>query len=235
MARERSGPGPGLVRAVVAALVGLAAVIGFLLARSTETGLLTVAVLVPVLVVAIWTVRASRPPRRAPPAVVGPDWAGATRRFDRLRGEYAAYECDPTAVLRLPALADVTVPSTARFVDALAEAHALRTDQQPAEPVAGRFADAVEHAELAWRAAREAAERIGSSALSPAERAAVERVIALLTTARGSDSEPERVVAYARARAELRRLDRSGAVRVPLAAQATLDDGARGALPPAAS
>lgn len=68
-----------------------------------------------------------------PAAVPRPDrvWAHAQRRFHGLRAEYAAYECDATAVLRLPALADVSVASTARFVDAFAEAQALETDALP--------------------------------------------------------------------------------------------------------
>jgi hypothetical protein len=125
-------------------------------------------------------------------------------RFDRLRAEYAAYECDPIGVLRLPALADVTVPSTRRFVEALAEAQALETDAFPGPDAhATGFVAAVERADRAWRAARAAAERIRLSGLSPTERGTVERVIKLLTTARDSDSDAERVAAYSRARSEL--------------------------------
>jgi hypothetical protein len=160
-----------------------------------------------------------------------PAWAGARERFDRLRTEFAGYECDPIAVLRLPALADVTVASTARFVDALAEAQSLLTDRHPGDGPAARFAAAVEHAEQAWQAARDAAGRIRMGTLTPAERAAVERVIKLLTVARDTDSEPERLVAYERARTELGRLDRAGTVHVPLPARAALDEAARGALP----
>jgi hypothetical protein len=134
-------------------------------------------------------------------------------------------------VLRLPALADVSVPSTARFVDAFAEAQALDTDAFPGPDHAARYVAAVDRAERTWRAARDAAERIRLSGLDPAERAAVERVIKLLTTARDSDSEPERLAAYHRARAELGKLDRAGAVHVPLPAQAALEEAARGQLP----
>lgn len=168
---------------------------------------------------------------RATRPVPGADWRDARERFDRLRGEYAGYECDPIRVLRLPALADVTVPSTARFVDALAEAQGLQTDEHPGELVAARFTTAVEHAEQAWLAARGAAGRIRLSTLDPAERAGVERVLKLLTTARHTDSEHERVIAYTRARAALAELGRAGAVHVPLPAQAALDEAARGALP----
>jgi hypothetical protein len=134
-------------------------------------------------------------------------------------------------VLHRPALADVSVGSTARFVDAFAEAQALETDSFPPGRHAADFAQAVDRAERAWRAAVEAADRIRLSGLSPAERGSVERVIKLLTTARDSDSDPERLAAYARARAELAKLDRAGVIHLPRTAQAALDEAARGALP----
>ena len=134
-------------------------------------------------------------------------------------------------VLRLPALSDVTVPSTGRFVDAFAHAQALESDAYPGDAHAAQFVTAVDAAERAWRAAREAAERIRLAGLSPAERSTVERVIKLLTTARDSDHEPERLSAYARARSELDKLDAAGTVHLPRTARAALDAAARGALP----
>ena len=169
--------------------------------------------------------RSAAPPR---PDLV---WARALARFHALRAEYAAFECDPMKVLRLPALADVSVASTARFVDAFAEAQAMETDQYPTGEHGAGFVAAVDRAERAWQAAREAAERIRLSGLSPAERSTVERVIKLLTTARDSDSDPERLAAYARARSELGKLDRAGVVHLPRTAQAALDEASRGALP----
>lgn len=158
-------------------------------------------------------------------------WSQARDRFAALQAEYAGYECDPMAVLRLPALADVRVPSTARFVEAFAEAQALATDTPPPAEHAAAFAAAVDRAERAWEAARDAAERIRLSRLSPEERATVDRVVKLLTTARETDNEAERHAAYARARSELAKLDRSGVLRIPQPAQAALDAAARGALP----
>jgi hypothetical protein len=157
------------------------------------------------------------PPRREP------DWSRARRRFEALRAEYAAHECDPMTVLRLPALSDVAVPSTGRFVEAFAEAQALETEERPPDAHAASFVAAVDRAERAWRAAVDAAERIRLSGLSPAERGTVERVIKLLTTARDSD--------YSRARSELARLDRAGVVHLPRPAAAALDAAARGELP----
>src|SRR4029453_4695522 len=114
----------------------------------------------------------ARPAARPRPDLV---WARARDRFPALRTEYAGFECDPMQVLRLPALADVSVASTARFVDAFAEAQALESDLFPRPQPAASFGSAVDRAERAWRAAREAAERIRLSGLTPAERATVER------------------------------------------------------------
>jgi hypothetical protein len=171
------------------------------------------------------------PRRPAPPPRPDRVWSAARARFATLRSEYAAHECDPMAVLRLPALSDVTVPSTARFVDAFAEAQALETDAFPPESHAAAFVRAVERAERSWRAARDAAERIRLSNLTPDERHAVERVIKLLTTARDSDNDAERLAAYARARAELAKLDRAGVIHMPRTAQAVLEVAGRGRLP----
>ena len=81
------------------------------------------------------------------------------------------------------------------------------------------------------RGPRTPAERIRLSNLTPAERAAVERVIKLLTTARDSDNDAERLAAYSRARTELARLDRAGVIHMPRTAQAVLDVAGRGQLP----
>ncbi|WP_214406719.1 hypothetical protein [Pseudonocardia lacus] len=168
------------------------------------------------------------PPPVAPEAA----WEAARERFAGVRAEYSRVECDPLEVLRLPALTDVSVPSTARFVDAFAAAQALLTDRYPGAPIGEAFTEAADGAERAWRAAVDAAERIRLQGIDPAERAAVERVVKLLTTARDSDNEPERRLAHARARAELGRLDAAGVVHVPMPAQAALDAAARRALPP---
>jgi hypothetical protein len=168
---------------------------------------------------------------RAAAAPPRPRWEDAHARFAALAAAYAAYECDPMAVLHRPALSDVRVPSTARFVDAFSHAQALDTDAHPGDEHAAAYATAVDAAERAWRAATEAADRIRLSGLSADERASVERVIKLLTVARDSGNEAERLAAYARARSELNRLDAAGVVHVPGLAAAALDRAARGALP----
>ncbi len=171
--------------------------------------------------------RPAAPPR---PDLV---WAHARHRFHALAREFAAHECDPMAVLHHPALSDVRVPSTARFVDAFAQAQALDTDAFPGPEHAASFVRAADTAERSWRAAREAADRIRLSGLSSDERASVERVIKLLTVARDSDSESERLAAYSRARSELQKLDAAGVVHLPRTAVAALEAAGRGAIPAA--
>ncbi|HWR48053.1 MAG TPA: hypothetical protein VN327_10650 [Pseudonocardiaceae bacterium] len=174
------------------------------------------------------TARMAPPVARAAPV---PDWHASRARFAQLRSEYAQFECDPLAVLRLPALTDVTVPSTGRFVDAFAEAQALDTDTEPPAAHCARFATAVDQAWRAWHAARDAAERIRLAGIPADEHATVQRAIRLLTVARDSNHDAERTTAYAKARAELAKLDRSGTLRLPPAAAAALDTAARGQLP----
>jgi hypothetical protein len=172
--------------------------------------------------------------RMTPPvarAAPGPDWRAARARFAQLRSEYGQFECDPLAVLRLPALTDVTVPSTGRFVDAFAHAQALDTDTEPPLAHRARFTTAVDQAWRAWHAARDAAERIRLAGIPAQERATVQRAITLLTVAQDSNHDAERTAAYAKARAELAKLDRSGTLRLPPAAAAALGTAARGQLP----
>src|SRR5690242_8785095 len=83
-------------------------------------------------------------------------WTDAVARHRATALAYADFECDLRALLRLPALADVEQPATARFIDAFAEANALRTEEFPGPAYAPRFVAAVERAEQAWAAAVEA-------------------------------------------------------------------------------
>lgn len=227
-------------RVVLAALLLLPVVAATLMALTVLivlAGALVLACAATLLVggVTVVAVRRRRARRRDTGTTAGSDphtvWTQARDRFHRLAAAYAAYECDPMRVLARPALSDVTVASTGRFVEAFAQAQALESDAFPGEQHAASFVRAVESAERAWRAAEEAADRIRLSGLSPAERSTVERVIKLLTTARDSDQEPERLAAYSRARTELARLDAAGVVHLPRSAAATLDAAARGALP----
>jgi hypothetical protein len=219
-----------------------------------STWTLVLAAMLLVMVLAIWIlvtavaavahVATAARPRRAPSRATVPipaprakdwrvEWRAARRRFDALRAEYAGYECDPLAVLRLPALADVTVPSTARFVDAFAEAQSLHSEQEPPAEYAAAYLRAVDRAWQCWHAARDAAERIRLAGLSPEERVSVQRVIKLLTMAKDNDNDAERMAAYAKARTELAKLERTGRLHLPRQALASLDEASRAGLPAA--
>ena len=147
-----------------------------------------------------------RPPPAAPPTPPRPDlvWAHARRRFDALRSEYAAYECDPMAVLRLPALADVIGAEHRPLRRRVRRGAGPRHRRVPAEAPTPRRSSSRSTAP-SGPGARPARPPSGSACphLTPAERATVERVIKLLTTARDSDNDAERLAAYARARSEL--------------------------------
>jgi len=238
MRRRHGRSGPPFLLIALGALTGMI----LLGAVAVRLAFALFELLLPVLLigaVAFLLVRIVRRGRRAPAAVPPPApapsgeqvWARAKADFDRVRAEYTAHECDPMAVLRRPALSDVSVASTARFVDAFVKAQALDTESYPGSPHDAGFVAAAERTARAWQAAQDAADRIRLSGLAPEERSSVERVLKLLTTARDSDSEPERLAAYARARAELDRLDRVGVVHLPRTARAAIDEATRGALP----
>ncbi|MGI5125561.1 hypothetical protein ACQEVB_01985 [Pseudonocardia sp. CA-107938] len=169
----------------------------------------------------------------APPVVMGPaDLAkahgAARRRLATLRAEYAAFESDAVQVLRLPALVDVSVPSTARFVEDLAAALVLDAATPRSVAALREYTSAVDRARRSWVAAREAARRIRDTTLAPGEHAAVRRVLRLLDLAADNDNEAERRLAYTRALDELTKLSGSGTLNVPPAAMATLAARAQG-------
>jgi len=157
-------------------------------------------------------------------------WTDAVARHRTTAETFAAFECDLRAVLRLPALADVSRPATARFVDAFAEANALRTEEFPGSAYAERFVGAVERAEQAWTAAVEAAERTRDARFAPGERRLIGQVETLLEVAASSLYESERRTAYQQARRKLAELERRTGWRVPRPAALELEHRARGML-----
>ena len=161
---------------------------------------------------------------------VRPRWDAAVASYAGTAEEYAAFECDPAAVLHRPALADVREPATGRFVDAFAEATALITDEYPGPEAAERFVRAAEAVERAWRAAVDAADRVRGARFAPGERALVDQVLALLDLARSSPHEAERRTAYARARRRLTDLERRTGWSLPRPAGELLAARARGML-----
>ena len=159
-------------------------------------------------------------------------WDGAVDRPRTTAAAFAEFECDLDAVLRLPALADVEQPATARFVDAFAEANALRTDGFPGPEYAQRFVEAVEHAEQAWSAAVEAAERKRDTRFDPDERRLLAQVRTLLGVAASSTYESERRAAYQQAMRRLAELERRSGWRLPRPAATALEHKARAMLTP---
>ena len=166
---------------------------------------------------------------------VRPRWDAAVARYAQTAQAYAAFECDPAAVLHRPALADVGEAATARFIDAFAEATALLTDAFPGPQAGERFVAAAERADRAWRAAVDAADRVRAGRFAPGERALLEQTLSLLALARSSPHEAERRGAYERARRRLADLERRTGWALPRPAGELLAARARGMLPASAA
>jgi hypothetical protein len=157
-------------------------------------------------------------------------WRAAAARHRAVAVAFAAYECDPQAVLRRPALADVRQPVTAQFVEAFAEVCALATDRYPGRSVADAFAVAADRAARAWTAANEAADRLRAVQFAPGELALLDQAAALLAVARQTPHDGERVAAYGRAAQRLAELQRRCGWALPQRAVAVLQHEARPAL-----
>jgi hypothetical protein len=161
-------------------------------------------------------------------------WRAAGARHREIAAAFAAYECDPQAVLYRPALADIREPATARFIEAFAEACALATDQYPGRAMADAFVLAVDRAAHAWTAATQMAERLRTAQFAPGEQTLLEQTAALLRLARQTPHEGERLAAYGRAAQHLAELKRRCGWVLPQQAAAVLQSEARRALRPAA-
>jgi len=154
-------------------------------------------------------------------------WDDAVARHRATAQAFSDFECDLRALLRLPALADVEQPATARFIDAFAEANALRTEGFPGSEYAPRFVAAVERAEQAWAAAVEAAEHKRDARFAPGERRLIAQVESLLEVAASSRYESERRTAYQQARRRLAELERRTGWRLPRPAANVLEQRSR--------
>jgi hypothetical protein len=160
-------------------------------------------------------------------------WRAASARHREIAAAFAAYECDPQAVLHRPALADVRQPATARFIETFAEACSLATDRYPGRATADAFVAAVDRASHAWTAAAEAAERLRTAQFAPGERTLLEQTAALLSLARQTPHEGERLAAYGRAAQHLAELRRRCGWVLPQQAAAVLSSESRRSLRPA--
>jgi hypothetical protein len=141
-------------------------------------------------------------------------WAKARERYARVASEYAEYESDALQVLRLPALADPEVPSTARFIDAFHEAMSLHTETFPPEDVARKFVSATDTAVHAWSVARDAAEKLRASRFTAVERTLIGQGIKLLELAQRGTTPAEQDAAFNAARQVLAKLERSVGTRL---------------------
>jgi hypothetical protein len=89
-------------------------------------------------------------------------WLRARDRFDALCVEYAAFETDPGALARRPALTEVSQPATAEFFDAFHDARVLRHEAEHAEWRRGEFVAAVDRVEAAWQEAQRVADELAA-------------------------------------------------------------------------
>ena len=157
-------------------------------------------------------------------------WRAASARHREVAAAFAAYECDPRAVIGRPALADVREPATARFVEAFAESCALATDRYPGPEAAAAFEAAAERSSRAWTAAIEAADRVRAAQFAPGERDLLEQTAQLLAVARSSEHDGERLSAYVRAAQRLAELERLCGWQLPQHAAAVLQREGRRAI-----
>lgn len=174
---------------------------------------------------------AAQPKTSATPASAQPQplsWTKARKDFLRLSEEYAAYECDPSELVRLPALADVTFGPTATFIEAFYQANQRVSTTKPADPeAAARFVEAAAAARTAWTAAVEAAERVMATRLESDEQALLRQVKRSLRLAENAETPQERAQALGTAGKLMRdlalRTEESGRWRLPKAARLELE------------
>ncbi|MFC9016311.1 hypothetical protein ACFTZG_09195, partial [Streptomyces albidoflavus] len=173
-------------------------------------------------IVGLWAVirrrRGRKLRKRAAHAVAQERRAAIEAEHEKVLDAYAAYLCDPLAVLDRPALDDVTTPQTVAFLAAMdVAADARRSGELDI------YRPAVSNLKAAWRAADEHARKAGLRHLPPQERATVTRARALLEIALdGAGGEHERRAAYAKARTLL-----GGILTLPKQAVAAVETTAR--------
>ncbi|MFD9152194.1 hypothetical protein ACFWDF_34160 [Streptomyces diastaticus] len=173
-------------------------------------------------IVGLWAVirrrRGRKLRKRAAHAVAQERRAAIEAEHEKVLDAYAAYLCDPLAVLDRPALDDVTTPQTVAVLAAMdVAADARRSGELDI------YRPAVSNLKAAWRAADEHARKTGLRHLPPQERATVTRARALLEIALdGAGGEHERHAAYAKARTLL-----DGILTLPEQAVAAVETKAR--------
>ena len=124
-----------------------------------------------------------------------------TERHGKVNAAYTEFLLDIFAILERPALNDVTVASTAAFLDAHARATDLRPTTCPtANDALSDYEAAVRDLDRTWAAADTHARRVGTDLMTEGERRKVSLAISALTKARDTGaSTAERQTAYKKA------------------------------------
>jgi hypothetical protein len=157
-------------------------------------------------------------------------WTDAWRRWCAIDDAWTDIVCDPLAALHHSELLDVTLPRTAAFVTAYADAREAMTGRTAATvPVdLSRLLRLVDTTETAWVEAREHAEHAGYAWLPEAERKKAATAEAAIMLAMDKDAPMgERANAAAQA---ARLLGQITTVRLPKKARGELDTVARKAI-----
>lgn len=140
----------------------------------------------------------------------------AKARHDEVLAAYAPYEMDPVTALTYPAISDVSVPETADFFEALADATALRPDDpRVADSVLERYRDAVRRLTQAWRVAERNARQVGTDLLADDDARRLRQATKLLGHAEGAANAAERATYLRGARELIERLIQRGALTAP--------------------
>ena len=120
------------------------------------------------------------------------DWQSATAHFNHARDGFADYLADPYAIFERPLLDDKNVATTAAFIDALAAAEALHSDEIPqAQSRIDAFRSAAQVAAAAWDTANAHAINVGMGRLTAKDKKAISKIQALLAVALDESATPD--------------------------------------------
>ncbi|GAB3298671.1 hypothetical protein EK0264_17155 [Epidermidibacterium keratini] len=143
-------------------------------------------------------------------------WVTAFARHDEVLAAYAPYEMDPVTALTYPAISDVSVPETASFFEALAEASALRPeDPRHAGAIFDEYRAAVRRLTQAWRSAERRARQVGTDLLADDDARRLRQATKLLGHAERAATAAERASYLRSARELIERLTHNGAITAP--------------------
>lgn len=122
--------------------------------------------------------------RRTAQRTLDTDFAAAQAIYDDVAAAYAAYIADPYAIFTRPLLDDLSEPRTAAFIDAFADATALRPLTCPdSSDRVQAFASAAHAARSAWDSADTHARTLGMGVSSEDDTRIVRRIRSALNLA----------------------------------------------------